>query len=153
MPGIAATIPPWYITRVNSAPTTIGGEKLNTNFLAGPERSGICARRAFSTIAASITLGRKNAEPSQTSSAQRSRHLRRNDSDDCAQHADRHHSPPRYGGERPCRFHCVANESEVVHCPDVKRGRLGGGGGRSGRTDVIRISYGAAYRTVKYFAA
>src|SRR5471030_1849558 len=55
MPGSKLNMPPCTSTAVSTAPTMIGGEKLNTSFLMGPEISGMLAECALTVMDATET--------------------------------------------------------------------------------------------------
>src|SRR5688500_18811309 len=64
-PESTSYMPRLYSWMVSSAPTIIGGEKLNRNFLPAPDISGSRFARAFRTIAAMLITGAMTAAASQ----------------------------------------------------------------------------------------
>ena len=126
-PGIASTRPARYSTSVSSAPTTIGGEKLSTNFRAGPRQAAASSRaRALRTIAHSMMIGEQNRgrEPDVERADCASSAATQATATMIGEHADRDHSPAGNRGEGPGGFHRIADESEIVHRAHVERRRL-----------------------------
>ena len=131
----------------------IGGEKLSTNFLPGPDSSGIFAARAFRTIAHIIMSGDRNADASQMFSAPVAVSRVAAATETISASTPIATIPhPDTAVNEPAASIVLRMKARLSIALPWSDESSGGGVGLSWRTDVMGVSYRVATRPVKYFA-